>query len=137
MKTILVELTEKELNLLQNALIKEKYYWGDNKESDSSVIEDKTTLCNRIWSKLDSAHIAPPDALISIKDLFYMISTAKDQYCKLPSDLNISNKKVDEGDFKHISLANSVLVWLNSNNLLKRLVRFDYTDKSSQYEEME
>jgi hypothetical protein len=73
--------------------------------------------------------------LISAKDLAFIVAQAKTEYVHLPGDLHISNQKVEEKDFKHISLANAVIMWLNSKGLLNKLVKFDYTDQSSQYEE--
>ncbi len=74
---------------------------------------------------------------ITAKDLFLIISLAKDQYKLLPNGLHISGKLVEENDFKHIALANAVIMWLNRNGALKKLAKFDYTDHSAQYEESE
>lgn len=134
---ILLELTNKELELLKQGLIKEEIWWQDKEDISGSLRETKTHLCHSLWAKLDNVEQIQPDALISSKDLFYLVSSAKTEFLGLRADLYLSNKRVDENDFKHIALANALIMWLNGHKLLKRLVKFDFTDISSQYEETE
>lgn len=77
------------------------------------------------------------ETLIKIKDLNSIRSVAIQEYVRLPSEVEISNKKVDEKDFLMISVANSMLMWLNSNGLLTNLVKFDFTESTTKYEETE
>ena len=77
------------------------------------------------------------ELVITYKDLFHLVSLAKGQYLLLPNDLHISDVRVEENDYKHIALANAVIMWLNNKNALNKIARFDYTDKSCQYEEQE
>ena len=97
--------------------------------------EKLTDLCKSVTKKIVDAAKSQPEVLIGPKDLFHMISVAKGEYGHLPADLHLSNKRVDENDFKHISLASAVIMWLNGKNLLKKAVRFDFTDLSSEFEE--
>lgn len=135
-RTILVELTEKEVEALENGLIKEKASLEDARSSEigKTAIEKKLEGCNSAWAKLDNAKRVKPDAIITNKDLFLIKSMAKSEYNNLSNDLHISKKKVEEEDFVHISLANALIMWLNSKNLLKRLAVFDYTDESFKYD---
>ena len=135
---ILLELTEKEAEFIRNNMLSAE----DLLASDESSIgrtdrENQAALCRSIAGKIVEAFVPQKEVLVTFKDLFNIISLTKEQYHKLPSDLHISNKKVEEKDFKHISLANALIMWLNGKNLLKRLARFDFTDESRQYEEME
>lgn len=138
-KTILVELTEKEVEVIQNGIIKERYSISetDPMEIPRTSLEKSMEACHSVWAKLDEAKQGKPDLLITSKDLFYIKSLAKNEYLNLRSDLHISNKIVEQEDFVHISLANALIMWLNGNKLLKRLAKFDFTDHSSQYEEMD
>ena len=135
---ILLELTEKEfltVHLAVNVLCKASTVLHEERkqETDRKNIE----VCNSVLEKLDLAHESQEAVLITSKDFFDLMSLTKLEYHRLHADLHISNKKVEESDFKHISLARAVIMWLNGKNLLKRLVKFDYTDQSSQYEETE
>ena len=138
-KKILVELTPKEAQVLNNALIKERHFWEDQtpEEASRTTKEDNISLCNSIWAKVDSADRPQEDQLISIQDLYFMISQAKAEYVRLPADLYISRKRVEMQDLTHISLAMSVIGWLNSKNLLKKIANFDITDHSYEYESSE
>jgi hypothetical protein len=74
---------------------------------------------------------------IKAKDLFSIVSMSKQEIVRLPSNLHISDQKVEECDYRHIAVANSLIVWLNKNNALKELVEFDFTDHSCDYESNE
>lgn len=135
-KLTLLELTEKEIALLQNAVIKEKQSWEDKDpaEAGSVSIENNVNTCNGVWAKLDESSKSKPDVLVTAKDLFYIKSLAIDEYKRLPTNARISEKEVEHKDLVHISLANAVFSWLNGKGLLKRVVKFEYTDDSSSYE---
>lgn len=77
------------------------------------------------------------ETLINFKDLYLIRSMANDEFVRLPAEVEISNKKVDQRDLVTISVANSMLVWLNSKGLLTNLVSFDFTESSTQFEETE
>jgi hypothetical protein len=134
---ILLELTEKEVEVLKQALLKEKLSWEDRSDVSSRFKEAVIETCNSTWAKIDKASQRQEQALIGPKDLFHMVSVAKSEYGHLPADLHLSNKRVEQNDFKHISLASAVIMWLNSKNLLKKAVKFDFTNLSSEFEETE
>ena len=114
---ILLELTEKEVTVLETIL----------KQSVLAPAKD-------ILNKIEMACGPQQPVNIGIKDLHYIISRAKGEYQSLPKDLYISRNRVEEDDFKHIALVNSVIMWLNGNSLLKKLAQFDYTDHSCEFE---
>lgn len=132
----LLELTEKEIDFLKEVISLEKESVA---KSDARFAEKqrKTSICDSFLAKVELASQPKEDLFIGHNDLFLIISSAKQKYLALPANLFISNKIVEENDFKHIALANAVIMWLNSKNLLKRLVGFDYTDKQYQYETTE
>jgi len=135
----LLELDEKEMEILQAALIKERTYWEerDPKEVSGTLIRNVLSICKSIESKVNEASKPQPEVLITFKDLFDLKSSAKSEYVQLNGNLNISKKEVEKADFVHISLTNALILWLNRNNLLKKLVKFDFTDNSFEYESME
>lgn len=130
---ILLELTKKEAEVIRQALaLKKDLPPKDGIGLTEKEKEDK--FSDLVLAKLEAASQPKQDALLSYKDLFLIIDSAKQNYLNLSPDLHISNKKVEENDFKHIALANAVIVWLSSKSLLKRLAKFDFTDSSCQYE---
>lgn len=135
-RTILLELSEKEAEFIREVIALEKEA-VDKSDSMYAEKQRKTGICNSFLAKVDLASLPPQDFLISFKDLAHLVSLAKGEHRELRADIHISSKKVDESDFKHISLASAVIMWLNSKNLLKRIAKFDYTDQSYQYEEMD
>lgn len=135
---ILLELTEKEAEVLRKLTEMERDVAGFN-YTNNKFEENLRDLemCDSLLKKFDLASEPQKEILITVKDLFLIISSAKTEYRNVPLDAHISHKKVDECDFKHISFANAVILWLNGNRLLKKLVKFDYTDKSNEYETTE
>lgn len=133
---ILLELTEKETDVLRMGLIELKDSLEDLASAGASKtsLEKQSTACNSIWAKLDLASQPKQEVLITSKDLHYLKSLANSEYKSLSHNTYLSKKKVEERDFVHISVANALLMWLNSGNLLKNLVRFDFTDNSNEYE---
>lgn len=138
-KMILLELTEKEAELLGLGIIREGYYWRDVDPKDVSrtIKEKNTATCDKLWAKLDVAKHVKEDIAIVHKDFMDVVSLANMEYRHLPLDLHISSIKVEDAHIRLICLANALIVWLNGKNLLKRLPKFDFTDMSAQYEENE
>jgi hypothetical protein len=137
-KTILLELTEKEAEVVNRSLIREKDYWSAmGPEVSGVLIENNLTVVVDVVKKLWASNQPQEDVLIQAKDFLNLIAMARKEFLRLNGDLHISNKKVEQKDLVHISVANSLIVWLNGKNLLKKLVKFDYTDHSCDYEEMD
>lgn len=133
---ILLELTEdeaetvlKEMSFSKNAILKNGIGHAE-KERLAKTRES-------IIGKLEIASKPKEDLLITHKNLLEIISLAKSQYQELRGDLCISKETVLPAHRLHISLANALVLWFNSKNMLKRLARFDYTDNSYQYESEE
>lgn len=138
-KTFLLELTEKEVDVLQNALIREKFFWGrkGQEEASSTTIDNNINTCDSVLNKLEKSFQKQSTILITAKDLFFIKSLANDEYRRLPSNTKLSGKEVEQKDLVHISVANALISWFNSKDILKRLVRFDNTDDSFDYESNE
>lgn len=135
---VLIELTEKEFEVIRFSveLVKKestKLYEEDGFEADRKSIE----FCNNILEKIDLASMAKDDVIIKIKDLFFIKSLAITEYNKLPVPMSVSNVKIEQKDLVHVAFIRSIIMWMNKNNLLKNLVRFDTTDESTQYESIE
>lgn len=139
-KNVFVELNGREVEVIEQGLINKECSLHDSIEKGQIV---KTTgekmieSCHSAWAKLDNAKHPQQDVIITAKDLADIKSIAKGEFFNLGSDLHISNKKVEQEDLVHICLANALIMWLNRHNLLKRTAKFDFTDHSSQYEEMD
>jgi hypothetical protein len=66
--------------------------------------------------------------MVNSNDLFEIMSGAKSNYSKRALPIRISRKQVESGEATHISVLESFISYLNRANLLKKLVKFDYTD---------
>lgn len=134
-KLFILELTEEEmettLRFMNSGCV------NINRDVSFEEKEKQSNICKSVTKKFIDSLKSKKDEVITFKDLQNIKCVASDQYLKLGATLQISNKKVDNKDFVHISLANALLMWLNSKNLLKRLARFDVTDDSYEYEEVE
>jgi hypothetical protein len=138
-KKILLELTESEVEMIQSGIQKERSSWLEKNitEVSETLMGNNVRHCDSVLNKIGEASKPQKDVLIGSNDLFLIISNAKNEYGKIRGDLRISNKSVEEKYFIHIALANSMIMWLNGKNLLKRLAKFDYTDHSYEFEETE
>ena len=135
-KTGLVEFTEEEAQMVLSLM---EIGWP-NKHKDITLkteLEKIKNVYRSVYAKIDESFDDKPDVLITANDYNRIKDLAVGQFHNLRNDLYVSNKKMEERDSVHISLANAVIGWLNNKGLLRRLPRFDYTDHSSEYEEME
>ena len=128
---MIVEFTEEEANAIQKYVTIGLFTSKDRDHSYMiSVLESAS-------AKIAAAFEPRQDTIISSNDLALIVSTAMGDYKTLHGDLHISNKKVEQKSFVHISLVNAAISWLNSKNLLKGLARFDYTDCSNEFDSLE
>lgn len=135
---ILIELTEKEFEIIKFSVeaVKKrnvKLYEEDNFEADRKSVE----LCDDILEKINLASMAKDDVIIRIKDLFFIKSLAIREFNNFSLPTSLSNIQLEQNDLLHVALIKSLIMWLNGNNLLKRLVQFDTTDNSTQFESIE
>lgn len=64
---------------------------------------------------------------IDKKDLFILVSSAKDKMFQLNPPLFVSNQEVDRGELPTVAILEAVLGFLNGKKLLTELVELDYT----------
>ena len=64
---------------------------------------------------------------IDKKDLFNIVSNAKDKYFHISTPTFVSYKEVDRGEMPQMAMLESALMFLNAKGLLKELVEIDYT----------
>ena len=123
---ILLELTEDELNIIAKAIAAERkldeQLWFKEKEK-------KEETCVSVLNKVETARIEPQDERIKFSDFENMIGIAKQNYTRLNTEIFISNKKVEENHLTYLCFIEALISWLNQKKLLKRLARFDFTDK--------
>ena len=67
--------------------------------------------------------------VINNHDLMVIIGGAKNIQANVKVPLNITNKRVLGNDIVHVSILESFIGYLNRMNLLKKLTKFDYTEK--------
>lgn len=135
-RTILLELTEKEAEIVRKGILHEEASWAkDGSDGDFNDHENKLNRCKVILAKWEEANKPQVEETITFNDMFNIVSMAKDEYLNLSHPLHISRTKIEEKFFVHISLAQSLIVWLNSKKLLKRLASFEFTDHSTDFED--
>jgi len=88
--------------------------------------EDRLAYLKAVYNK--HLEINKLEHVVNSGDLFDIIATAKGNFFKLKLPMQISSKKIENGDLTHIALIESVISYLNSMNLLKKLVKLDYRD---------
>lgn len=66
--------------------------------------------------------------LVNSGDLHDIMSGAKNNYTNKRLPVRITRKQLDSTEATHISVLESFISYLNRNNLIKKLVKFDYTD---------
>lgn len=132
MKTVLVEFTEREAEMALRCIALAKGSILDGQIGYTEQ-EREARIHDSIAAKIELAGKPKEDVLVTAKDLFRIKDLAGKEYLKIYHGMTLSYKLVDKDDFVHISLANAFIGWLNSNSLLKRAVRFDYTDDSDDY----
>lgn len=135
MKTILIELTQEEAEYVQSFTLKEQNLMEADDGTRDEVLIYKIDRCKSILNKLESAQKPQKDEPITHKDLSHIISVAKSQYVQLPLNMHISKKRVEETERVTISLAQSLILWFNGRNMLKRAASFDVTDNSIEFED--
>jgi hypothetical protein len=68
------------------------------------------------------------DHIVNASDIYDIMSGAKSNYTNKRMPVRISRKQLDSAEATHISVLESFISYLNKMNLLKKLVKFDYTD---------
>lgn len=66
--------------------------------------------------------------LVNSGDLHDILSGAKSNYTNKRLPVRITRKQLDSSEATHISVLESFISYLNKMNLLKKLVKFDYTE---------
>ena len=136
-KTILLELTEKEANAIDIAMGIQELNFTHGSGMTFSEKERALNTCKSVRDKIEEAIKPKEDLAIFYKDFHHIKNLAHDQFFEQRADIHISHVKVGENDLVHISLANAMIMWLNSKGLLKRLAKFDVTDSSLDFESNE
>jgi len=72
--------------------------------------------------------------LFTDEDLFEVLDNAKQNMTNFSLPLYISNKEVSQGSMVSLAIVESVLMLLNSKNLLTKEVKVDYSDASCNFE---
>lgn len=65
--------------------------------------------------------------VLNSKDLFDIVSGAKSEYSNFQLPIKVSNKQVESSELANVAMIESTLSYLSRTNLLKRLVKFEYT----------
>lgn len=109
----------------------EKYFAVEHKLRIDQKREHLRELFDRHFTFTQTDHS------MTSSDLFHVVSGAKTGYANMRSSPYISGKAVEENDLRNVAVIEALLTYLNGNHLLKKIVKFEYTDPVSQYETLE
>jgi CMP-N-acetylneuraminic acid synthetase len=68
------------------------------------------------------------DHVVNSSDYTSILGHAKKYYVGLKFPVRISRKELEQNDALHICTFEAFINYLNKNNLLRKLVKFDYTE---------
>lgn len=104
-------------------------------KSDNLRNADKFQYLKAIFEK----HFATEklDHMLTKRDLFLIISGSKEEFTRQRANPHVSGKEVDKTDLRVLAVIEALVTYLNRNQLLKRLVKIDYTDPSSETDTIE
>ena len=66
--------------------------------------------------------------VVNSVDMHLIVSGAKEKYTKLRLPASISRIQVDSSQLPHLAMVESLISYLRGMNLLKKLVKIDYTE---------
>ena len=75
--------------------------------------------------------------LLTKSDLNKIVSDAKENMFRFNLPIYITRKEVEQRDISSLAVIESILMHLNSKNLLKRFIEIDYTDPSADHDQDE
>lgn len=88
--------------------------------------EDRLAYLTTIFHK--RMELKKLEYVINHNDYFSVLGQAKNFYVKMTLPVRMSRKELLANDATHIAVLESFISYLNRNNLLKKLVKFDYTE---------
>lgn len=88
--------------------------------------EDRLAYLTAIFHK--RLELKKLDYVINNSDYFNILSNAKNFYIRMTLPIRITRKELQANDATHIAILESFISYLNKNQLLKKLVKFDYTE---------
>jgi len=89
--------------------------------------EDRIKYLKALFNK--HLEIDKLEHVINYGDLFEIISHAKNVQTNARLPMKITRKPIDSSEVPNISLFESFISYLNKMHLLKKLVKFDYTER--------
>lgn len=72
--------------------------------------------------------------LVTKKDLFDIVSKAKENMANITLPMEISGKEVEQGELATVAIMESLIMYFNKNKLFTKMPIVDYTDTSTQFE---
>lgn len=90
---------------------------------------DRYTHLKAIFDKHFS--MEKTEHLLTMGDFQGIISNAKSQFANLTLPASISNREVYPSEAPHILMIESVISYLNKSQVLKKLVRIDFTTRTN------
>lgn len=87
---------------------------------------DKLRYLQAIFEKY--LEISKLEHVVNKGDLYEITSMAKNRFSNQKLPMFITRKAVEPEEFRNIAVMEAFINYLNGRHLLKRLIKFDYTD---------
>lgn len=89
---------------------------------------DRLAFLQTIFNK--HLEVTKLEHVVTYRDFFNIVSEAKRGYTKVQLPITLSRKEVAPNDTAHVVMIESFISYLSKMNLLKKVVKFDRTDRS-------
>ena len=98
-------------------------------DSDNLSRADRYVQLKAIFDK----HLAmeKTDHLLTMGDLQFIIGTAKQNFVNLTLPATISKRELYPSDAPHVAMLEAMISYLNKAGILRKLVKIDFTTKTS------
>lgn len=67
--------------------------------------------------------------IVNFTDFFRIVGDAKTNFIRMRMPIHISRKRIEGQDNSHVALLEAFVGYLNNKEVLKKLVKFDYTEE--------
>lgn len=99
--------------------------------------DNEEDFFKKLLFKMEATPCYDNPVVMGHRDFQAIISNTITKFASSPLHAGLSNIKLTEQENKYLCLAHCVVMWLNLNSNLRRIVDFDHTDESLRFESTE
>lgn len=95
-------------------------------KADNLTRDDKIKYLRALFEK--HFEFQKLDHLVNYYDFHYIVSCAKSNYLQIKTPALISRKHLSPHETAHVAMIQAVVGYLNQKGLLRKLIKFDFTE---------